>query len=295
MTSSSQASRAPWAPRTPRPPRQVVRRRASGQRRMRSPRCTRSLETCPYPPSPPLLPSPPSPPPPRPPPALPPSAVPPVPVELVRRCLLLRRSDAAAMGSLPARLVAERRVAPRSSGACLRGRRPEARPSGGAPRRRCTPAHSSHPGTTTPHLHPFPPTQPKITAPPPRHHRRHPAAPPLPPHPWRPCRPCRQEKAPSRLCRSPLTTPPHRPAAPPPTGRCPAAAPGLSFLPAILTYLLTHSQEGCGRHGRSPLGESFVTLSDSSTDDMPPKPTHGVRVAKGWSPCSRTGGAGGLR
>mmetsp|Transcript_74086 Transcript_74086/g.178928 ORF Transcript_74086/g.178928 Transcript_74086/m.178928 type:complete len:342 (+) Transcript_74086:24-1049(+) len=51
-------------------------------------------------------------------------------------------------------------------------------------------------------------------------------------------------------------------------------------------------QEGCGRRGRSPLGESFVRLSDSSTDDMPPKPTHGVRVAKGWSPCSRTGGAG---
>ena len=54
-------------------------------------------------------------------------------------------------------------------------------------------------------------------------------------------------------------------------------------------------QEGCGRRGRSPLGESFVRLSDSSTDDMPPKPTHGVRVANGWSPCSRTGGAGGLR
>ena len=51
-------------------------------------------------------------------------------------------------------------------------------------------------------------------------------------------------------------------------------------------------QEGCGRRGRSPVGESFVRLSDSSTDDMPPKPTHGVRVANGWSPCSRTGGAG---
>lgn len=151
MTSSAQASWAPCqrttssagvvssprsSPRRGRLLAEVVRRRDSGQRRMWPPRCTRSLETCPYPPSPPLLPSPPSPPPPRPPPALSPSAVPPVPVELVRRCLLLRRSDAAAMGSIPARLAAERRVAPRSSGACSRGRRREALPSSGAPRRR---------------------------------------------------------------------------------------------------------------------------------------------------------------
>ena len=57
----------------------------------------------------------------------------------------------------------------------------------------------------------------------------------------------------------------------------------------------THLQEGGGHHARSPLGESYVTLSDSSADDMPPKPAHGGRVAKGWSPCNRTGGAGGLR
>ena len=63
----------------------------------------------------------------------------------------------------------------------------------------------------------------------------------------------------------------------------------------LLTCLLARVQESTARHEGSPLGSSFVTLSDSSSGESESRPACGVRGAKGWSPSNRTRGAGGLR
>lgn len=52
----------------------------------------------------------------------------------------------------------------------------------------------------------------------------------------------------------------------------------------LLTCLLAPVQESTARHEGSPLGECFVTLSDSSSGESETKPARGVRGGQGMEP-----------